>query len=181
GCLQLGISEERSRYNAKRLWTITIIAAFMTILVTLACGAYLARTIAYPVTRLAEAVSRIEHGEWDARIDVGSGGEVGLLARSFQSMMQELRRSKNYVDDILHSMNDSLVVVDKDRKIRTANPATYSLLGYSEGSLIREPIERIITGVELFDAAKLRRQESSSGKEIEYIALDGLTIPVLAS
>src|SRR5580704_2528343 len=87
GCLQLGISQERSRHDAKRLWTITIIAALVTILVTLVCGAYLGRTIAYPITRLAEAVSRIERGEWDTRIDVSSEGEVGLLARSFQSMM----------------------------------------------------------------------------------------------
>ena len=181
GCLQLGISEERSRDSAKRLWTITIIGALMTILVTLACGAYLARTIAYPVTRLAEAVSRIEHGEWDTRIDVSSGDEVGLLARSFQSMMQELRRSKNYVDDILHSMNDSLVVVDKERKIRTVNPATYSLLGYAEGQLVGEPIERITSGIGLLDAARLRGEESSSGFEIEYVAQDGLKIPVLAS
>ena len=180
GCLQLGISEERSRHDAKRLWTITIIAALVTILVTLACGAYLGRTIAYPISRLAEAVSRIEHGEWGTPIDVSSGDEVGLLARSFRSMMLELRRSKNYVDDILHSMADSLVVVDKERKIRTANPAMYSLLGYAEGELIGEPVERIMSGVELFDAAKLRGKESS-GNEIEYIAQDGLKIPVLAS
>jgi PAS domain S-box-containing protein len=181
GCLQLGISQERSRHDAKRLWTITIIAALVTILVTLVCGAYLARTIAYPVTRLAEAVSRIERGEWDTRIDVSSEGEVGLLARSFKSMMQELRRSKHYVDDILHSMADSLIVVDKERKIRTANPATYSLLGFAEGELVGERIERIMPGIDLLDAAELRGEESSSGNEMEYVAHDGLKIPVLAS
>ena len=62
GCLQLGVSEARSQRNAKRLWAITIAAAIMTILITLGCGAYLARSIAYPVTRLAEAVSRVERG-----------------------------------------------------------------------------------------------------------------------
>ena len=66
----------------------------MTILVTLLCGAYLARTIAYPITRLAEAVSRVEHGEWDAKIDVVSADEVGLLARGFQSMIQEVGSSR---------------------------------------------------------------------------------------
>ncbi|HXB73850.1 MAG TPA: response regulator [Candidatus Acidoferrales bacterium] len=181
GCLQLGISEARSQRDAKRLWTITIIASLLSILVTLASGAYLARSIAYPVTRLAEAVSRVQRGEWDTPIDVGSGDEVGLLARSFQSMIQELKRSKSYVEDILHSMADSLVVVDREGKIRTANPATYSLLGYSEGKLFGEPVERITSGIELLDAARLRGEVSSSGIEVEYVAQDGLKIPVLAS
>ena len=63
--------------------------ARVTILITLASGAYLSRSIAYPVTRLAEAVARVEHGEWDARIEVGSADEVGQLARGFRSMLQE--------------------------------------------------------------------------------------------
>jgi PAS domain S-box-containing protein len=181
GCLQLGISEARGRRDARRLWTITIVAALVTILVTLICGAYLARSIAYPVARLADAVSRVERGEWDTPIDVRSGDEIGLLARSFRSMIQELRRSKSYVDDILHSMADSLIVVDREGKIRTANPATYSLLGYAETDLLGEPIERITSGIELLDAGKWREEESASGIEVEYADRDGRKIPVLAS
>jgi PAS domain S-box-containing protein len=181
GCLELGISEARGRRDARRLWTITIVAALATILVTLICGAYLARSIAYPVTRLAEAVSRVEHGEWDTQFDVGAGDEIGVLARSFRRMIQELRRSKGYVDDILHSMADSLIVVDRDGKIRTANPATCSLLGYAERDLLGEPIERIASGIGQLDASKWRAEESSSGIEIEYAAQDGRKIPVLAS
>jgi PAS domain S-box-containing protein len=181
GCFQLGISEERSQRDAKRLWTITILASLATILVTLASGAYLARSIAYPVTRLAETVSRVERGEWDTPIDVSSGDEIGLLASGFRSMLQELRRSKSYVEDILHSMADSLVVVDREGKIRTANPATYSLLGYGEGKLLGERIERITSGIDPLNAPGLQGEESSSGIEIEYVAQDGLKIPVLAS
>jgi PAS domain S-box-containing protein len=181
GCLQLGVSEKRLQRDARRLWIVTILPSLITFLVTFASGVYLARSIAYPVTRLAAAVSRVERGEWDTQIDVSSGDEVGLLARSFQSMLQELRRSKTYVEDILHSMADSLIVVDREGKIRTANPATYSLLGYAEGKLFGERIGRITPAIELLDAAKLRGEEASSGIEIEYVGQDGLSIPVLAS
>jgi PAS domain S-box-containing protein len=181
GCLQLGVSEERSKRDAKRLWAITIAAALLTILMTLACGAYLARSIAYPVTRLAEAVSRVERGEWDTHIDVDSGDEIGLLARSFRSMIQELKRSKSYVDDILHSMADSLVVVDREGKIRTANPATYSLLGYSGGTLVGERMDRITSGLVLDDAGILKVEKASPRIETEYATLEGRKIPVLAS
>jgi PAS domain S-box-containing protein len=181
GCLQLGLTEKRSRRDANRLWAITIIASVLTMLVTLASGAYLARSIAYPIGRLAESVSRIEHGDWDIRIDVDSGDEIGLLARSFRSMIQELKRSKSYIEDIIQSMGDSLVVLDRGGKIQTANPATYSLLGYAEGGLLGERIERITSTAGLFDASRPQGEESSNGIEIEYIAQSGLKIPMLAS
>jgi PAS domain S-box-containing protein len=181
GTLQLGISEARSQREAERLWTITIIAALITILVTIASGAYLARSIAYPVTRLAEAVSGVEHGEWDIPIDAGSGDEISLLARSFRSMIQELKRSNSYVEDILNSMADSLVVVDRQGRIQTANPATYELLRYPKGSLPGKPMGLITSSSEFFDASRLQEAESSSGIEIEYVARGGLRIPVIAS
>jgi sensor histidine kinase regulating citrate/malate metabolism len=45
GCLQLGVSEERSQHEEKRLWTVTIIASLVTILITLASGVYLAQSM----------------------------------------------------------------------------------------------------------------------------------------
>jgi PAS domain S-box-containing protein len=181
GCLQLGISEERTERDASRLWAIALSSAVLIMLVTLISGAYLARSIAYPVTHLAEAVSRVERGDWDAQIDVHGRDEVGMLARSFRSMVQELHGSKTYVDDILHSMADSLLVVDSQRKIQTANPATYSLLGYENGKLLGQPIERITSGLRLLDTVRLSPGESASGIETEYITRDGERIPVLAS
>jgi PAS domain S-box-containing protein len=181
GCLQLGLSKEHSHRDVTRLWTIMIAAYFMTILVTLAGGAYLARSIAYPIARLAEAVSRVEYGEWDVPFDVRAGDEIGVLARSFQRMIQELKRSKSRVEDILHSMGDSLVVVDREGKIQAANPATCALLGYPEGELLGERIERITSATALLDETRLQEKESSGGIEVEYIAQSGLKIPVLAS
>src|SRR5260370_36255850 len=67
----------------------------------------------------------------------------------------ELRRttvSKTYVDDILQSMAESLVVVDGERKIKMANQATYRLLDYGLGALIGRPLDQILAGAGLLDA-----------------------------
>jgi signal transduction histidine kinase/CheY-like chemotaxis protein len=50
-------------------------------------------------------------------------------------------------------------------------------LGHKEGTLIDEPIERIMTRIELFDASLA----AGRGVEAEYIAFDGQRIPVLIS
>ena len=60
--------------------------------------------------------------------------EIGILANSFNKMTEDLRRttiSKDYVDNIIGSMNDTLIVVDPEAKMRTVNKATCDLLGYT--------------------------------------------------
>ncbi len=94
----------------------------------------------------------------------------------------ELRRttvSKTYVDDILQSMAESLLVVDADRKITLANQATYRLLDYEVGALAGLPVERILAGPGLLDG--LASGDPSAGVETEYIARSGQRIPVLIS
>ena len=46
--------------------------------------------------------------------------------------------SKLYVDNILSSMVDSLIVVNLDTTIRKVNQATLNLLGYEESELISQ-------------------------------------------
>jgi signal transduction histidine kinase len=43
-----------------------------------------------PVRRLAESAGRVAAGEWNATVDVGSGDEIGQLARAFNRMTGEL-------------------------------------------------------------------------------------------
>jgi PAS domain S-box-containing protein len=184
GCLELGISRKHTEQNAAQMWTTALGAAALAMLVTLIGGAYLSRSIASPVMRLAKAVSRVGQGDFSTRIDVQAGDEVGALADSFRGMIEELRRttvSKTYVDDILQSMAESLVVVDAQRKITMANQATYRLLDYGVGTLSGLPVERILAGAGLLDAAALVSGDLSAGVETEYIARGGQRIPVLIS
>ena len=183
GCLQLGISQKRTEQSAVWMWAIVAGAAGFTMLMALISDTYLARSIAYPVMRLAEAALRIGRGDWDTPIELHTRDEIGALAGSFRNMLEDLRRttvSKTYVDDILQSMADSLVVVDSSRKIRTANRATYALTGYEEGRLANEPIDRIVAGAERLDGV-VNYEGFSCGIEAEYITRDGLRIPVLIS
>jgi PAS domain S-box-containing protein len=184
GCLELGISRQRTEESATQMWTTALGAAALAMLVTLIGGAYLSRSIASPMMRLAKAVSRVGQGDLVTPIDVHARDEVGVLADSFRGMIEELRRttvSKTYVDDILQSMAESLVVVDADRKIQMANQATYRLLDYEAGALAGLPVERILAGLGLPDPRALPSGHPSAGVETQYIARSGQRIPVLIS
>jgi PAS domain S-box-containing protein len=50
--------------------------------------------------------------------------------------LKETTVSKSYVDNIIQSMGDTLVVTNENGKIQTVNQAVLSLLGYTEAELV---------------------------------------------
>jgi PAS domain S-box-containing protein len=83
------------------------------------------------------------------------------------------QRDQEYVDNILRSMEESLLVTDTELQIRRVNPSTLRLLGYSEEELIGRPAGQVILERE----APARR----SAVERTYRTRTGQLIPVLFS
>jgi PAS domain S-box-containing protein len=83
------------------------------------------------------------------------------------------QRAQEYVDNVLRSMEEALLVTDTDLQIRRVNPSTLRLLGYSEEELIGRPAGQVILERE----APARR----SAVERTYRTKAGRLIPVLFS
>jgi PAS domain S-box-containing protein len=83
------------------------------------------------------------------------------------------QRAQEYVDNILRSMEESLLVTDTELQIRRVNPSALRLLGYSEEELIGRPAGQVILERE----APARR----SAVERTYRTKAGRPIPVLFS
>lgn len=112
-------------------------------------GLVLARSIARPIEVLAAAAGRLGAGGLDVRVPLTNGGEVGLLAESFNRMAQRLEAtmvSKSYVDDIFRSMGEILLVSDAADRIRTVNRAAEEQLGWREDELIGRNVHEIVRG-----------------------------------
>jgi PAS domain S-box-containing protein len=164
---------------------LTVLIFFASTMVAIAVAYSLSRHLTFGLRQLKQGAESIGGGNLEQLIPLDGDDELTDLARAFNKMTgslytarTELTRARELEDDILQSMADSLVVLDSERRIRTANPATHTLLGYGEGSLIGEPIGRIAAETELFNTTTLARLDSSSSIESEYIARDGRRIPV---
>jgi diguanylate cyclase (GGDEF)-like protein/PAS domain S-box-containing protein len=74
-------------------------------------------------------------------------GELGELAAVFNDMRDKLKAttiSRDYVDSILASMNDALIVTSSDGRIKRINKATSHMLGYDEAELLGMSIDHVV-------------------------------------
>ena len=156
----------------------------------------LARTLSRPIEVISQVTARIGKGHYDAEIPIRRSDEIGTLAESVTRMAQELKHtttrmaqelnhttvSKMYLDGIIETMLDTLVVLNPDGTIKTVNKAACELLGYQPHELIGQPVQTIMkrnaatNGAA--DIADLTEPASSIGIEDVFVAKDGREISV---
>ena len=92
----------------------------------------------------AEKLSDADFGE---PLQVVRGDMLGDLAGVFNDMRDKLRRttvSRDYVDSVLSSMNEAIIVTAPDGMITRVNSATTRMLGYEENDLVGKHIDLIV-------------------------------------
>jgi len=104
------------------------------------------------------------------------------VTENISKFRDETVKTKDYVDNIMKSMIDSLIVVDPNEVIQNVNKATCQILGYVEeeligksASLIVAEEENIFTGAQL---QKLMKKGSLRDYEMNYRTKNGESIPV---
>jgi len=143
----------------------------------------LSRGIVWPIRSLSETTREVAQGNFAAgrSIEPQGNDEVAQLARAFKAMAASLDSttvSKTYVDDIIRNMKDTLIVVDRNEKIRTVNRALLRLLGYTEAELVDQSFSIISGGIP--DEA-LKTKSAQASFETIYRAKDGREIPMAFS
>ena len=137
---------------------------------------------------LTAATKKVAQGDLRQTVSLSSGDELGELARCFNSMTKQLLNttvSKNYVDNIIRSMIDTLIVFNPDFTIRNVNHAALTLLGYTEKELLGQQAAILFPpGENPLDEAishKILEQGAIDQISTTYLAKDGRTFPVLLS
>ncbi|MDA8105850.1 MAG: PAS domain S-box protein [Nitrospiraceae bacterium] len=165
---------------------IALVVIFLGILLTSA----LADRISRPIRLLTQAAEKVGGGDYSQRINVKSNDEVGLLADTFDAMLGQLRNArmhlveKDYLDSILATMRDALIVADPEGRIEMVNKATLNLLGYREDELVTRQLRTIISDAQPGERGiedLIRQGLIGDDVEISLLSRDGRKIPVLLS
>lgn len=150
-------------------------------------SALFARVILRQVSFLGEGIKKVRGGDYNFSVPVISRDELGEVAESFNKLSRGLAEttvSKQYLDSVLESMPDPLIITDEAGNITKANKAAAEFSGYDftpAGSVnLRDLLESQTEG-----AAEPFGLLSWSGhiKELDlwFKAKDGRRLPAMLS
>jgi PAS domain S-box-containing protein len=163
------------------------VALAITLSTLLAIWIVLRATVVSPISRFSDITAAVTAGDLDSKVQIDSDDEFGRLAESFNRMTQEIRQSRdellsarNFNQDVLASLNESLVVISNEGHVMMTNEAAGELLGYRLKELEALHIGAFLQGWdEVLD--EVRNRGIAVFSERSFIAKDGQHVPVSLS
>jgi PAS domain S-box-containing protein len=122
----------------------------LLVLLAVVVAALVARSIARPVTELAQAAQQFAEGDLARRVHVDSSDEIGELAQRFNAMaeklqhsLEEVRRSEADYRGIYANALEAIWRASLDGRLLSANPAAAGMLGYPSPEQLLDSVKDI--------------------------------------
>ncbi len=121
--------------TAERTTNIVFLSAFIALLLTTFFAFFLSTRITSPLRNMREGAFELAKGNFDTKVKVSSGDEIGQLAIAFNQMGRQLKhhlevinQEKEQLSSILTSMADAVITFNQDKTILLSNPPAEKLL-----------------------------------------------------
>ncbi len=138
-----------SAQNTYVKYTRIIILVGLTIVFSLLFGGFFyVKEITKPLHHLAQTAQKVSSGNLSAKAKIKTHDEIEDLANSFNTMIGVLEKttvSREYFNNILNRMEDSLIITDADDNIKIVNQATLDMLEYKEDEIIGKSIGMVVS------------------------------------
>ncbi|MGI2904441.1 two-component system sensor histidine kinase NblS [Tolypothrix sp. VBCCA 56010] len=142
GVLAIGINPNQTAVISTNFTRDVTIAVFITIWVmVILAGVVNALTITKPIKELLAGVKQIAAGNFQQRIDLPLGGELGELILSFNDMaerlesyeeqnIEELTAEKAKLETLVSTIADGAVLIDNNMQVILVNPTARRIFGW---------------------------------------------------
>ncbi|MBS4030206.1 MAG: HAMP domain-containing protein [Clostridiales bacterium] len=124
-----------------------VLATFLSMLV----GFYMSKSISHPLQQMNRAALEVAGGNYQQQVEVSSSDEVGQLAQTFnymsstlQQTVEALSQEKTKLENIMLSMNEGVIAIDRQGQGILANPQARLLLGLTEEDLTGKDIASLL-------------------------------------
>ncbi len=139
GSVHIGLYEALIDRNVEGVLIRMLPFVLVILILGITAAIVFASAITRPIALLTNAVHRLSRGELNEPITITSHDEIGHLATVFNSMTEKLRTttvSREYMEKLIDSMNDVLIVIDPDGVIQSVNRAYCELFGYRPDAVV---------------------------------------------
>jgi len=131
--------------TTKNLKKIIFLFAGIGIVMTTIFAFFLSTRINSPIRQIQKAANRVAQGDFHTKVDIKTNDEIGDLAKSFNRMAYQLKETihalsteKEKLSNILKSMGDGVITLNKKGEIIVTNPPARRLLNTWEEATTNE-------------------------------------------
>ncbi len=180
GLVALDADLAAARRGELRAQLMLVAGTVLGLLLLAALGAWLvAARFRRPIHSLIRSVDRMGEGDYSRPVELERRDELGELADAVERMRRKLRQTtvtKDYLDVVLNSMTDAVLLTSPDGHVKRANDAAAQLLGWSEQELNGRDFGSLV-------APELREQfqlaeAATETRETALVTRSGEAIPV---
>lgn len=144
-------------------------ASLAALLISFLLAAAIAHSISRRLTRITAFAERVANGDLGARITDSSSDEITQVATALNKTAQrleenfaELENSRKHLETLLNSMEEAVIAVSADQKIRWFNGSMHRLL--SPGTHVGKSLLHVIRDPELL---KILNESMRKGSVLE--------------
>jgi diguanylate cyclase (GGDEF)-like protein/PAS domain S-box-containing protein len=153
------------------------------LLLGLAGAWFIARQLSGPIEALVKSADRIGQGDYSRPLAVMRQDELGELQFALERMRQKLNETsitKNYLNTVLNSLSDAVLVTSPEGIVKSCNEATQRLLGYRESDLVDKPLISFVDEAHrrAFEIGSAAGNAGAEARETVLRTASGQTIPV---
>ncbi len=155
-CMRLSRPLTSVAQQYQSLWAAVLVGLCMALAASVPLSAWLAARVTRPVSELVRVARRVDRGDLHARVASGYGGELGELARVFNSALERIafhvatsEQRGRYYAALLRQMSEAVVVIDHHRRVQFVNPAFARLFGAEESEMEGRHLEHVALSYEL--------------------------------
>lgn len=165
---------------------VALATSVVAVLVALALGAMVWRSIHRPIRQLHDAAVALGQGRLDTRIAIRSSDEFGVLAGAFNSMAGQLAATTVSVaglESMFDSMAAGVILCDQGGTVTNVNRAARDLVVRASGELVGQPFTRICRLGDGERIATMVAASTAAGGSMErsFVRKDGSELPVSVS
>jgi len=133
---------------------------------------------------IMQVVISIASLDYTKKATIGDeGNHFDAIGMGLNALGEELLAttvSRDFLDNIIQSMMDTLIVLNPDKTIQMVNRAAVNLLGYTEAELIGNPVDLVFAEEGFKNTGFDDYIENGTSKDVEtiYLSKSGKRVPV---
>lgn len=155
----------------------TLLLAIIFLVLSMQSIIFIAHHISKPIKYFAEVCKKIEFGSLKEKVDILRGDEIGVLASSFNNMIDQINASTGkliemtrFNEDILQNIYIGIMTTDNSGKMVTINSAGKEILiKYGDSKLLEELGRQILATVSRQRKINEIISISTAGGKVIYI------------